>query len=1016
MARCILKILFPIALWGFVYSSCFTLFAQSSSGIPAQLSTTYLQNESILDIVEGPKGFVWIATTKNLYRFDGQSMTPFLPGNFNDIEVYPDDRFMLLSNRNAIYVYYYETDQLELFDQLGISNILSTKYHQDAIWIGAGHLMRLDPKTSRLDTILINQRGYNNYSISSILVDQIEESIMWLGTSNGLVKYHIIDRDIQEFRFEMNDEFLTSRVNLIACLYQHTNRDLFIGTWHGGVIRFNPVSEQYTHFFIQKFFETPTDYRDHVYTIFSDIDRHVWLSSISGTMKLDGQNFEPLLHVSPNHKVTITDVGPRMIDQERRQWMGYFWGLQILNTSASAVLKSQSPLVDITRTWNIPKAIHENPVQQTVSFYFGSSDGVHVWNRSNNTWRKIEVDPALNLNALDVVDIISFQNKQWILTKLGLYAYQTSDRYISKVNWFPTPSTLMRHMVLDFQGRFWINSDDGTYRVDPDSKTLVHCSHDTKLNRFDFLNKKADEIYLDQLGQLWMALQDSIHIFNPHKSEVRAIPLSIKEDVDLGQVLSFQEMDTTMWIGTTEALVNTSLQSPGNMNLIRNSYSSNLIFDQQGDLWFTTRQNLHRYYLARDEDESYSVFDGLPEPGRYGYEHLGRLEDGTIIVVTREAMSQFDPVSFNKHLESKPIPYLVSLKADGKELFFDTSLVSLNEVILEPKQRALDITFSAIAFDQPQSVNYRYKLEGVDDQWRFTQAGQHEISYLNLSSGNYTFLLNARYTNNIWEEPLTMDIVCKQKFFENQWVWLALTLLFLGSILLYFRWRIRLEQKKQSQIQLMNELERKALTAQMNPHFIFNAMTSIQHLISNSEQELAQEYLNKFAKLLRGVFEASKQLQISLETDISIIDNYVSLEVLRFDDSFDYSIQVDPNLDNKKLYVPALIAQPTIENAIHHGLATKQNGGQLKINISEVNNHIQYTIEDNGIGRTASEKKQSPHHAKSSSGMHLTESRLKAGTQKFMPEYFVIEDLFENNKPVGTRVRFKVPKVTAPNH
>ena len=1013
MTRCIHKILFYIALWSTVCVSDLSIMAQPFSNI--QSPATYLQNESILDMVEGPLGFVWIATNRNLYRFDGQTMTTFLSGNFNDIEVYPQERFMLFSNREEVFRYYYETEILESIDELGLSNILSTTFHDGNIWIGASHLLRFNPESKHLDTITINERGYKNFSIGSILVDRFDQNTLWLGTSNGLVKYHISDKLVKPYQFRMTDDFLTSRVNLIACLYQHTNQDVFIGTWHGGVIRFNPQSEQYSHFFVQTFFETPTDYRDHVYTIFSDPDEHLWFTSVCGTMKLDGQSLQPLLHQSPNHKITITDIGPRMIDQERRQWKGYFWGLQILNPSASSVSTTKSTMINVSRSWNIPKAHLEDLTSETTYLHFGSSDGLYVWKRKKDTWSKVEVDPDLGLNGLDVVDLVSVQNKQWILTKTGLLTYQSGESHIQEVNWFNTPQILLRHMVMDTRGIFWINTDNGIYLADPSSRTFRHCTADPKLKPYDFLNKKADEISFDQLGQLWIALQDSIYIFHPTTEEVRTFSLTSNGGDKLGQVLSFQELDSTMWIGTTNALFNTSIRWPGEIRMIRNSFTRNLVFDQQRNLWFSSRQNLHRLYLDDHKEESYSVLDGLPDPGRYGYEYLGLLHDGMIILLTRGDISLIDPVSFTKRVESRPAPYINSLRAAGIELVLDTNLIAVKDIVLAPQQRSLDITFSAIAFDQPQSVNYRYMMEGLDEEWRYTQAGRHEVSYLNLNAGEYSFLLNARYTNQSWGEPRKLTIKCKQTLFENRWVWFGMSMLLLGSFLMYLRYRIDQEKAKQTQLHHLNDLERKALTAQMNPHFIFNAMTSIQHLISTGEHELAQDYLNKFARLLRGVFEASKQLQITLEVDISIIENYIALEALRFDDSFDYTIELEPSLEGNQLMVPALIAQPIIENAIHHGLARKQHDGHLNIRISDVNDHIEYTIKDNGVGRSESVNNKSVRDSKTSSGIRLTESRLKAGSKRFIPEHLSVEDLHLNGKPAGTLVRFRIPKVYQTN-
>lgn len=981
-------------------------YVQPNDPIPG----TYLQNESILDIVEGPMGFVWIATNRNLYRFDGLNMSPFLEGNFNDIEIYPEEKIMLFSNRSTIFLYDYEADHLRTFENY--SNLLAAIYHQKSIWFGTGNLMKLDLASQKIDTFLVNEQEFKNFTINSILADRTNKNLLWLGTPNGVVKFNTSTHSIKTYQFELEDNFLTRRVNRVACIYQHKDNTLFIGTWHGGVIQFIPSSETYSHFFIQKYWETPSDFRDHVYDIFSDTDHNIWFSSVTGALKLDGESKKPLIHLGPQSMVTVADIGPRMIDREKRHWIGYYWGLKILNPSASTVIKAQSPHIDISKSWNIPKAHFEDLISDNVYLCYNFSDGLHVWNQPDNSWELIPLDPVMNQSGLNGVNMIHRKDTIWILGQSGIYFYTGKDKYVRNPAWYTGSSTIFRNFIMDDLGRFWINSDDGIYLLDLTNKEVIPAREHPSLSQFSFLDKKANEIYFDNRDQFWMAYQDTIYTLNTSRSEVSKIPLLKQDSSKLGKVNCFLEMDSSMWIGTTEALVKCPLKPPFTLQTIANSYVRSLIYDQQGDLWFTTQQNLHRLFMADEEEESYSVFDGLPEPLRFGYEYLGILDDGTILVMTRKAVALLDPSFIRKQTEPKPTPYILSLQAAGQKLSFDTTLMELDEIRLEPRQRSLDINFSAIAFDQPQSVNYRYMLAGVDEEWRYTQTGAHEVSYLNLNAGQYTFLLNARYANNTWEEPLKLDVICRQKFFENEVVWFVLASIFIGGIVWYFRWRIKKEKEKQETLRHLNKLERKALTAQMNPHFIFNAMNSIQHLISNNEHELAQTYMNKFAYLLRGVFEASKKGNISLQSDLSILDNYIALEALRYDDTFDYIIEVDNEIQTENYLVPALIAQPIVENAIHHGLANKKSNGHLCIHVSEDENHLIYSIQDDGIGRAASQKHKSQFNIKSSSGIQLTESRLRAGIQGNLLNQLNIEDLFENGTPAGTKVILSVPKTT----
>lgn len=207
----------------------------------------------------------------------------------------------------------------------------------------------------------------------------------------------------------------------------------------------------------------------------------------------------------------------------------------------------------------------------------------------------------------------------------------------------------------------------------------------------------------------------------------------------------------------------------------------------------------------------------------------------------------------------------------------------------------------------------------------------------------------------------------------------------------------------------------KALRAQMNPHFIFNSLSSIQHLILKSDTPAALKYLSKFSQLMRSTLENSIEKNVTLAEEIKLLETYLDLESLRFDGSFSYEIQVEKHLNTHFLEVPLLIIQPFVENAILHGLLYKKEGEKkLVITFSENASHIIATIEDNGIGRKASKalQEKSAKPSKISRGMELTQKRIEI--LKNQPEKagsYVIEDLTDTSgKPSGTRVIVKIPK------
>jgi LytS/YehU family sensor histidine kinase len=209
-----------------------------------------------------------------------------------------------------------------------------------------------------------------------------------------------------------------------------------------------------------------------------------------------------------------------------------------------------------------------------------------------------------------------------------------------------------------------------------------------------------------------------------------------------------------------------------------------------------------------------------------------------------------------------------------------------------------------------------------------------------------------------------------------------------------------------------SELEMQALRAQMNPHFIFNSLNSINRFIMQNEQEQASEYLTKFSRLVRHIFQNSQDAYITLEEELETLKLYLDLETLRFDDHFKYHISIHPDLEISSLRVPPLIIQPYVENAIWHGLMHKEEDGSVEIEIFPENEHLVIIIRDDGVGRkmaAALGSKSATHHK--SMGLKITADRIALFNHSNVKESFVhINDLVHSDGlPAGTEVIIKIP-------
>ncbi len=257
-----------------------------------------------------------------------------------------------------------------------------------------------------------------------------------------------------------------------------------------------------------------------------------------------------------------------------------------------------------------------------------------------------------------------------------------------------------------------------------------------------------------------------------------------------------------------------------------------------------------------------------------------------------------------------------------------------------------------------------------------------------------------RKTNEI--AVLKAENSAKDIYFFN--IFLIVALVVVVIVLVVVSWNYRLRKKKAS-------AEVKALQAQMNPHFIFNSLNSINRYITMADTETASSYLVKFSKLIRQVLENSNEDSISLENELTVLQLYVDMERLRFDNSFDMEIHITVQVNIDQLYVPALIFQPFVENAILHGLARKNGQGKINITIKQNLDHLFCVIEDNGIGRAAAANKRR-RLQKTSLGMATTYLRLRALAGNTTYKEVNVIDLYDNEgAAAGTRVEFKLPLI-----
>lgn len=250
----------------------------------------------------------------------------------------------------------------------------------------------------------------------------------------------------------------------------------------------------------------------------------------------------------------------------------------------------------------------------------------------------------------------------------------------------------------------------------------------------------------------------------------------------------------------------------------------------------------------------------------------------------------------------------------------------------------------------------------------------------------------------------------------------GILLLFLLAGLLFHMLRQRLKNqsilaKKNEELRFsqykeqLSTLEMKALRAQMNPHFLFNCMNSINRMILGNQNDKASSYLAKFSKLIRAMLENSEQAEVSLAQELALVRSYIQLESIRFKNKIDSEITVDQNINQETTYIPTMVLQPFVENAIWHGLMHKTGKGNIRLQIRQHGDMLYCEITDNGIGRKKSmELQKESRNDKKSMGIKITTNRLAMLSKKKIDELVQIIDLQDNDdNALGTKVQISIP-------
>lgn len=1004
-----------------------------------------LPSDQVNTLVKDRTGFIWAGTREGLARFDGHRFDIFQHQR-NDSTSLPNNwiECLLVDHTNRLWagttrgLCYYQpgnrsfTSLPKSLDSMLVRERIHA-LHQDQsriLWIGTpNRLIRLDLEQDSIAQfhfeVTPTDPSFDVARINGIkfITSDADQEILWVGTLSGLVKFNKTDHSYSWYPNYQDNKDAQYLANGIRLIEQLPNGKILVGTWNGAFLfdpytyRFTPIEDSGT--------SDNQIFRSNVIS-FLPMPEYGLIGITYRTgfcwYRYTTQQVE---FTFKNNVLNQEVYSAQLIDEQQRVWgiheQGIFQYNPLINQIKQYSLPFRNKLYPI-----LPRSII--PAQKPGRYFIGALafNGLISWEMERNQWLIIPPPRGTSWNS-GIQDIIRLENGRVILAD-NHKLYELLEKEQRIVPLYPEldfGKPAFRRMVEGGPNELWIGSRrGGLFRLDLNTGQLTVYRDELDKSPGDTRHRWIETIYKDSRGQLWIRTAFEYSVYLPERDTfIHWNSYGRPPDQNFPVILDFQEDKYgNMWLAGEQfglGMASVDEVEKGVIKILSEDDGlppydiGSLGLDEKGHLWIEHEKGITRYSPRTGQTRYFSSGYGIPQTIQ---EFIIPIDQGKLAVSINDGIAVFNPRDLQSN-EELPVPYLTSFKVFDRELKNMDSPELLEEIRLSYRQNFFSFEFSALAFNLPEQVKFRYRLAGFDQQWN-ESGNRRYAAYTNIPGGDYVFQLEAANNEGTWNlNPLEVPIHITTPWWKSFWFWIPFTIFSIMAVALSLRWRIR---QVRQQEKLKSEFDKKlvatelhALRAQMNPHFIFNCLNSIDYYIIKNETEKASDYLNRFSRLIRLILQNSRVEYVNLKDELEALKLYMEMESLRFDNRFDYVVRIGAGLQLENLEIPPLLLQPYVENAIWHGLAKKSNGkNRLDLTITRKANLLYCRIEDNGIGREAAQRlKSASTGTHRSMGMYLTRDRLhrinRMHNQKADVEITDLKD--EAGNALGTRVDIIVP-------
>jgi ligand-binding sensor domain-containing protein/two-component sensor histidine kinase len=976
-------------------------------------------------IAQTNEGLMWFGTQDGLNCYDGNKITVYRNEDGKNLELCSNNIqalaidgaenlwigtsaglcvFNKISNQFFSFSKYFKTDSV--INKLNINKIFVDSKGDG--WIITAY--------NGLYKFSINNKKITNYFIDAINKDKLSgiaedgNGDIWMSSSNEIFK---LANNIFE-PYNLLQKCKTISTDNVIKDIEIVNDEIWIGTSNKGVLKISNPLKAFAFSWLNTT-TNPSISNNEITNLYKTNQKNIWIGTRSGgvnkvnlannTISIGEYDSKNNFSLQKNLVLSIFE------DKQGIAWVGTSGG------GFSKYDKNKFQFKTINK--NIDAAFKDNMIMGTHyadnTIFLGTlTGGMLVADKSFTTIKNYEHNESGNsILQNNVYGFAKVEDNVWIATWGGLCSFNKGSntftshynntvadaKYLYSIHKLKNENALL---VSGVTGLFSFNLNNNTWQnvLDKNNYLKQHV-----IVARTIVETEGNELFLGTEENGLIQYNYTTGLFNQDK-ELYNIVKTVRTILIDGAYL---------WIGGDNGLVKYNYANKKmELHLTKkDGLPDNVVYailkDDNNKIWYSTNNGLGCYDAKIKTIKNYDLSYGL-QSLEFNTNCAFKDEDNNFYFGGINGLNVFNPYKVNVD-SFAPKVLITEINIMNKPFETKEAVWFTKKIDLTHAQNFINISFSMPNFSHSDKNRYRYKLDGVDKDW-VNVSNKNYAYYTKLEPGNYTFNVQAANSDGVWSKDITqLQINIKPPFYKTWWFY-TLCFLCVGSVL-YALYKMRTNNiRKQMLLQKtyehkLAESEMKVLRSQMNPHFMFNTLNSINSYIVQNKTTLASEYLTTFSKLMRSILDLSKQETITLSREIAALKMYLELESLRLENKFDYSISIDQNIDDDIIKIPSLIIQPFVENAIWHGLHNKKEKGNIFIAIKEIDkNNLLITIEDDGIGRKAASAIKQEQVKHKSYGIDITINRLQLLNNNNSVTFYDLYD--EKNIAAGTKVTIRL--------